>query len=89
MSIADVTRTVLEFFEQVVGKSGKVVSVEGDGEGWRVLVESIEESDYLRRLGKSDILGLYEVHVDHNLQVISYTRTGLRERTALEATSVR
>jgi hypothetical protein len=86
MSIADVTRTVVEFFEQVVGRSGKVVSVEADGEGWRVLVESIEECDYPRRLGKSDILGVYEVRLDRNLEVLSYTRTGLRERTALQAT---
>jgi len=83
--VAEVTQTVVNFFEEVLDKTGRVIAVESDGEGgWRVLIETVEESDYMSRLGRSHMLGLYEVHVDHNLEILSYTRKGLRERTALE-----
>jgi len=82
--VAEITHTVVTFFEEVLDKSGRVIAVESEGEGWRVLVETVEESDYMSRLGRSHMLGLYDVHVDHSLEILSYTRKGLRERTALE-----
>ena len=85
MGIAGIPQTVTKFFEEVLDKSGRVIAVESDAEGgWRVLVETVEESEYMRRLGKSDMLGLYEVHLDTNLEIVSYNRKGLKERTALE-----
>jgi hypothetical protein len=82
MSVAEVTQAVVNFFEEVMGKAGRVIAVEPDGEGRRVLVEVVEESDYMRRLGKSEILGVYEVHLDRDLNVTSYSRIGLRDRAA-------
>ena len=82
--VTEVTQTVVSFFEEVLDKSGRVIAVESEGEGWQVLIETVEESDYMSRLGRSHMLGLYEVHVDQDLEILSYTRKGLRERTALE-----
>lgn len=82
--IAEITQTVVRFFEEVLHKTGQVIAVESGGQEWRVLVETVEESDYMSRLGRSHMLGLYEVHVDQDLEILSYTRKGLRERTALE-----
>jgi hypothetical protein len=84
MGVAEVTQTVVKFCEEVMGKAGRVVAVEPDGEGRRVLVEIVEESEYMRRLGKSEMLGVYEVYVDPSLNVISYSRIGLRDRAAAQ-----
>ena len=84
MRAAQATRTVAAFFESVLGKTPRVIALESDPQGWRALAEVVEDSDYLRRLGRSDMMGVYEVHVDHDLEVVSYSRKGLRERTALE-----
>lgn len=81
---AQATRAVKAFFEEVLGKTARVIALDSDPQGWRVVVEAVEDSDYLRRLGRSDLLGIYEVHVNHELEVVSYTRKGLRDRTALE-----
>jgi hypothetical protein len=81
---AQATRAVRAFFEEVLGKAARVIALDSDPQGWRVVVEAVEDSDYLRRLGRSDLLGIYEVHVNHELEVVSYTRKGLRDRTALE-----
>lgn len=78
----EVTQAAVKFFQEVMGKAGRVIAVEPDGEGQRVLVEVVEESEYVRRLGKSEILGVYEVHMDRNLNVTSYSRIGLRDRAA-------
>jgi len=84
--VAEATRTVTAFFQEVLGKTARVIALECDPQGWRVLVEVVEDSDYQRRLGRSDMMGVYEVHVGHNLEVVSYVRRGLRDRTALEMT---
>jgi len=84
MGVSEVTQTVVSFFEEVLNKTGRVIAVESEGEGWRVLLETVEESDYMTRVGRSHMLGLYEVHVDQDVEIVSYTRKGLRERTALE-----
>jgi hypothetical protein len=47
-------------------------------------VETVEESEYMRRLGRSEMVGLYEVQMDSRLEIVSYSRKGLKERTALE-----
>jgi len=85
MGIAEIPQIVTRFFAEVLEKTGRVIAVEAEVEGgWRVLVETVEESEYMRRLGKSDMLGLYEVHLDTNLEIVSYSRKGLKERTAIE-----
>jgi len=85
MSIAAASQKVARFFEEVHGKVGRVIAVEPDGQGgWRALVETMEESEYMRHLGRSDVLGLYQVHLDSELEIVSFSRKGLKERTALE-----
>ena len=85
MSIDKAGRIVVRFFEEVLDKPGRLIAVEPDSEGgWRALVETVEESEYMRRLGRSEMMGLYEVQVDSELEIVSYNRKGLKERTALE-----
>ncbi len=51
--------------------------------GWLVLVESIEESEYMKRLALEDTIGLYEVEINDDIEIISYRRTALRKRSEI------
>jgi len=79
----DVVTATVVFFEAVLEKKARVIEVSKTGDGWLVVVEAVEESDYMRRFGRGEMLGIYEVKVDLNLNVISYRRKELRERSAL------
>jgi len=85
---ADATRAVTAFFEEVLGKTPRVIALESDPQGWRVMVEIVEDSDYLRRIGRSDMVGIYEAHIGRDLEVVSYARKGLRDRTARDVTEI-
>jgi len=79
----EIVIATIAFFETVLEKTGRVIEVNKTGDDWLVVVEAVEESDYMRRFGRGDMLGIYEVKLDSNLNVISYTRKELRERSAL------
>lgn len=81
---AQVVTVTVAFFETVLEKTGRVIEVNKTSDDWLVVVEAVEESDYMRRFGRGEILGIYEVKIDSNLDVISYTRKELKERSSLE-----
>jgi len=85
MSATRATEATLRFFEEVLRKSARVIEVDRaqDGCGWWALVEAVEESDFMRKYGRGDIMGLYEVNLDEDFQVASYSRRGLKERSAV------
>ena len=85
MSVSRATQAVAKFFEEVLGKAGRVVEVRpGDDGGWHVLMETVEESEYMRQFARPDLLVLYEVEVSKDCEVLSYSRKCVRERTTLE-----
>ncbi|MCG2686303.1 gas vesicle protein [Candidatus Parcubacteria bacterium] len=83
ITAAEVVKATLAFFETVLEKTARVVEVNKTSDDWTVVAEALEESDYMRRFGRGDMLGIYEVTVDSNLSVVSYIRKELRERSAL------
>ncbi len=82
----EVVATITKFFEDDLGKVGRVIEVtnKGNGDGWNARVEALEESAYMRSMGRGDMLGVYDVTLDNNLNVMTYSRKKLRERTSLE-----
>jgi len=85
MSAAKATESARRFFEEVLRKSARVIQVDRaeQGQGWCAVVEAVEESDFMRRYGRGDVLGLYQVNLDQDFQVTSYSRRGLKERSAV------
>jgi hypothetical protein len=85
VKIMEVVDTVNEFFEKYIAPPHKVVGVEADEEsGWKVTIEVTEEKEYMKRYAKDEMLGVYEVHVDEDKEITSYTRTHMRYRSSLE-----
>ena len=85
MSAVKATEAASRFFEDVLQKTARVIEVDRaeEGDGWWALLEAVEESEFMRKYGRGDMLGLYEVNLDKAFQVTSYSRRGLKERTAV------
>lgn len=80
MSVAKVTQVVIKFFETVLEKTGRVVEVKPSEDGWDVLVETIEEGEYMRKVALDDMVAVYEVKVNKDFEVIGYSRKSMRPR---------
>ncbi len=80
MAIQDIVNEVTDFFINILKKDAHVIGVEKRESGWLVLVETIEESEYMRKRALDDTVGLYEVEISEKREIINYKRTNLRER---------
>ncbi|MDA8212844.1 MAG: gas vesicle protein [Clostridia bacterium] len=85
MKISAVVTTVNKFFTEELKRPGEVISVSKTENGWKVLIEVIEEDEYMRVRAKDDLLATYEVELDDNLEILGFGRVGLRERDEIPA----
>lgn len=83
MNFVKIKDVVSEFINENFKTSGKIIEIQKNEDGWISKIETIEESEYVRSLGKSDIIGLYEVHINNTGEIIEYKRLLLRERSNL------
>ncbi len=79
---------VENFFKDIIKKPGVVIGVVRDSDIYKVQIEVPEEVEYMRRRAKDDLLAIYEVAVDSNLEIISFERKHLRERTSINICDV-
>jgi hypothetical protein len=84
MSIKDLTQTVKEFIFELFGKDSDVISAIPVEKGWMVTAEVLMDEDYTIKRGRSDLLYVFEILVDTNLHVLSYSRTRIRERGKID-----
>ena len=85
MRISAVVTTVNNFFADELKRPGEVIGVTKTENGWKVLIEVIEEDEYMRVRAKDDLLATYEVELDDNLEVLGFQRVALRERDEIPA----
>ncbi|MEW5785142.1 MAG: gas vesicle protein GvpO [Bacillota bacterium] len=71
---------VTEFFKNNYQQEGRVIGIINEGDLWRAKVQIIEEDEYMARRARKDLLGIYEVMIDQNLEIIAYERVELKER---------
>jgi hypothetical protein len=62
-------------------KVSGVSAVARTDEGWKVILELVERASIPDTM---DLLGVYEVRLDHEGELISYERTRIRRRCDLE-----
>lgn len=75
-----VVESLAAFTEEILHKPCWVRAVTEMGDGWQAVVEVIEEDEYMRRRGRKDLIGVYEIILNNNYVVSSYKRKELRER---------
>lgn len=84
MKIKEVMNNVAQFFEEHVAPPHKVTSVETTEEdGWKVMIEVIEEKEYMKKYAKDEMVGTYEVLVNKEEEVTSFKRQDIRYRSAI------
>jgi hypothetical protein len=86
MNFIEIRNKVLEFIKENFNVSGKVIELKKKDEKWISYFEVIEEDEYVRKFGKTDIVGLYEVELDDDGQVMGFRQVHRRERTDLNST---
>ncbi|ASF40487.1 MULTISPECIES: gas vesicle protein GvpO [Halobacillus] len=75
---------VTQFFNQNIAPPHKIISAKKQDDGWRALVEIIEEKEYMKKYANDQMIGLYEVFLDNNHEVTGFSRISLRYRSDLE-----
>lgn len=79
---------ITDFFNEHIAPPHKIISVkkqtENEEEGWRGLVEVIEEKEYMKKYANDQMVGLYEVFLDEEGDVTGFARISLRYRSDLE-----
>jgi len=84
MSIKGIVVEVNKFFEEILHKQAQVIRVEPRENGWLIQVETVEDSEYMRRRALDDIMALYEVEMNEACEITSYRRISLRERDVIK-----
>lgn len=85
MKIKKIMDNVNEFFEEHVAPPHKITTVEAtEDEGWKVILEVIEEKEYMKKYAKDEMLGVYQVLLDKDGEVTSFSRKSIRYRSAVE-----
>ncbi|QHA93750.1 gas vesicle protein GvpO [Bacillus sp. N1-1] len=84
MEIKEIMNQVADFFNQHVAPLHKITSVEmNEQEGWKVIAEVIEEKEYMKKYAKDEMLGTYEVLLNNEKEVVSFSRRDVRYRSAI------
>jgi len=84
LKLVEIVATVENFFSVVLKKPGIVVGVLRDEELWKVQIEVAEEVEYMRQRARDDLLAIYEVAVNSDLQILSFERKYMRERNSID-----
>lgn len=83
LDFIQIRNVVIEFIKENFKNNGKIIELKKEEDKWLTNVEIIEEADYVRRLGKTDIIGLYEIEVSLSGEILGFKRILLRERSQL------
>lgn len=84
MNVKNLTQSVKNFMFELFGKDADIVAVVPADKGWQVTVEMLSDEEYTMKRGRNDLLYVFELTVDSNLNVLSYTRTRIRERGKID-----
>lgn len=84
MNIIEVVSTVEKFFSDVLKRPGVIVGILRDQDLWKVQIEVAEEVEYMRKRAQDDLLAMYEVTVNNDLEILSFERKYLRERDSTD-----
>lgn len=88
MHINALIEAVRDFFQVELNKPASVIGVSRTENGWGLEVETIEDSDYMRKRGQDDLVALYVVEVSEKIEITGFRRKGLRQRAQLDVNYV-
>ncbi len=84
MNIKVLSQNVKNFLFEMFGKEADIIMVVPADEEWKVTAEMVMDEEYTMKRGRSDLLYVFEVMADSNLNILSYQRVRIRERGKIE-----
>jgi len=84
MNLKNLTQTVKNFMFELFGKDADIIAVVPGEKGWQVTVEILMDEEYTMKRGRCDLLYVFELTVDPNLNILSYARIRIRERGKID-----
>ncbi|KPB04746.1 gas vesicle protein GvpR [Bacillus sp. CHD6a] len=84
MSMKKVLKEVTDFFTEFVKPPYKITAVQPTDQGWDVVVEVIEEKEYMKAYAKDQMVGVYHAKLNKEMEVESYNRRSLRSRSSID-----
>lgn len=84
MKTEELMNTVRDYFKEHLAPVLRFTSITKKEEEWELGVEVIEEKEYMKRYGRDQLIGSYIVRVDDDLDVTSFERVSLRQRTSTD-----
>lgn len=81
--LSSVIGAATAFMAKELGFESRIVSVDAKEGGWVVVVEAIHVDPEMRRLARRDLVITYELRLNKEMQVQSFSRTAMRERGSL------
>ncbi|QAS53654.1 gas vesicle protein GvpO [Halobacillus litoralis] len=79
-----VLNEVSQFFNENIAPPHKIISARKKEGEWRVLVEVIEEKEYMKKYARDQMVGLYEAFLDENHEITGFSRLSMRYRSDIE-----
>jgi hypothetical protein len=83
MDIIEVLEKIKNFFGVYLLPVHKVISIEITDNGWDVFVEVIEENEYMKSHAKDQLLGVYHIQLNENMEITAFKRQSLRPRSSI------
>lgn len=80
MKVEEVYMTVSDFFLSFLDKKGKIIGISQKDDQWEILVQTPEDAEYTSKYAKKDLIAIYKVIVDNNMEILSYNKTKVIER---------
>ena len=78
MDIKDIVENAKKSLAELTGfKSPSAIGVSKEGEMWQVIIEITEKPSTASNL---EVLGIYEVHIDDDGNLLDYMRKEIRKR---------
>ncbi|MCM3716095.1 gas vesicle protein GvpO [Halalkalibacter oceani] len=85
MGIKEIMNNVADFFNEHVAPLHKITTVEeAENGGWHLIVEVIEEKEYMKKYAKDEMIGVYDVALNEDKEVTSFRRREVRYRSAID-----
>lgn len=83
MEIIKILEVVKTFFGLYIRPVHKITHIHKTDKGWELTVEVIEEKEYMKAHAKDELVGVYSVLMNAELEIISFQRKSLRARGAI------
>ena len=80
MEILEIKKVIKNFTDQLLNNPTRIVGMNKLDKGWKVTVEVLEDTEYARRYAQNEVIGIYTIKLDNDLEIISYERERFREK---------